>query len=726
MENISLLVCRQYKTKTGKSPLYCATRHFALLFEKFVIFPAIPYNNLKKYMPSQSKKRKNGYPKGLFRDIFFSATRELAPFGMVFVYEPENFEQQKLGTLFGIIKISDTSEESSFVANLLASVLKKEYFSKTDRSADIAFEAALKKANMALAELARQGSVKWSGKISFAAGALEKNNLHFSKLGTTAALLLRGGMIADIGAGMGVEAEEADLHPLKTFSDISSGKVEYGDCLIFATSDLLDIFSLEEIRQNAAFFPREEFPEVISASLMANSELSGAIVVNMIPEEEALKAIAKQTEKIEYSPAPKIAEPKNLFPKEEVAPKSIPTDIKIPSETEKKKHLYMSETEEIPRPSFAETLSLKAKKISPLLRKTTAVLGGGANRFSKNTFSALRRIDLKGRISSARSAASRSTENFDWMKWKKINPKIWMGIGIVLFVVVVVFVFRSKNVPQPPVTAPSQNVSTAPATLDDVQVKNVENISEVATLPANSRELLLLSDSLFILNAEKSILKIDPANGTTENMENSVSGGKFTLAAVMPDLGTIFILTDDKKVISFTPNNKKFQENNISFPDSLNASDMKAYLTYIYILDPTANQIYRYPRAEGGFGEKQDWLKSGQDLNSADKFAINEDIFAANKLNIIPLLQGKIDGNIDIQKPKVPLRIDAIFTAPGLENIYVLDGANHRVVQYSKDGKIAAQYWNKSIAGIKDFTVDEKNKLIYLQKTDSLSKFSME
>jgi hypothetical protein len=310
--------------------------------------------------------------------------------------------------------------------------------------------------------------------------------------------------------------------------------------------------------------------------------------------------------------------------------------------------------------------------------------------------------------------------------WPKNKVKILAIAGGIVVVSFIVFVFRSKSVPAPPVTAPTQNISPAPATLDDVQVKNIENISEIATLPSDSRELLLMSDALFVLSADKSILKINPLNGETESADSSISSGKFTLAATMPDLGTIFILTEDKKMISFTPINKKFQENNIAFPENIKTADMKAYLTYIYLLDPTANQIYRYPRAEGGFGEKQDWLKDGNDIKNSAVFGINEDLFVASKTQIIPYFQGKKDDKINFENPNIPLTIDKIFVAPGLENIYVLDNKNHRVVVYSKDGKIAAQYWNKSIAGNKDFTVDEKNKVIYLQKANSLSKFSME
>jgi len=678
-------------------------------------------------MPSIPKKRKNGHPKGLFREIFVSANQELAPFGMVFVYPPENFEQKQLGTVFGIIKISDTSPESSFVANLLASVIKKEYFAKPARPAYDSFEASLKKANLALAELARQGSVKWIGNISFAGGALEKNNLHFSKLGATSILLLRGGMLADIGSGLDEDTTEVDSHPIKTFSDISSGKIELGDRLVFTTSDLLEIFSFEEIRQNAARFSREEFPDILSASLTANSELSGTIVVSMVPEEEASMEIEKVENKNRLIGDP----PERRSPA--LAPANHPQNISktyippayfsaVPS-ARKERSVYVSESEDIiPKKSFAEKGFFLAKNI----------FTGTKNAFMfvwKKIYRLFGQIDWKKIPLFVKSFFSSTAEISKKTNLPKMNRRTMAIAGAIVVLAIMSFsIFKivgKKNAPAPqPAAPPEQNA--APAIPSDINMKTIENISDVAALPANSSGLIFMNNVLFSLTGDKSILKINPSNGTTEKIDSSVEGGKFTLVAAMPDLNTIFILTADKKMISFTPSNKKFLENSISFPNNLNASDIKAYLTYIYILDSSSNQIYRYPRAEGDFGDKQDWLKGGQDLKGTDKFAINNDIFAANNLNVIPFLQGKFDSAIDFQKPQVPLRIDGIYTDTGFENIYVLDNKNHRIVEYSKDGKIAAQYFSDQITGIKNFTVDEKNKLIYLQKTDSVSKFSIE
>jgi len=690
-------------------------------------------------MTSPPKKKKNGQPKGLFREIFVSAKQELAPFGVVFVYPPENFEQKQLGTVFGIIKISDTSQKSSFVANLLASVIRKEYFSKPARSAFDSFEASLKKANFALAELARQGSVKWIGKISFAGGALEKNNLHFSKLGSTAILLLRGGMLADIGSDLDEDSSKTDAHPVKTFSDISSGKVEFGDRVVFTTSDLLEIFSFEEIRQNAARFSREEFPEILSASLTANSELSGTIVLSMVSEkettEEDTNLLIQDMPKRQVSPERiKIIPPKNIPPANPTPPAYATPVPSIPLEVapivENENYLRVSESEDIiPKKSVAEKASLVAKNIFTGFKS-------GALLVWKKAYRLFGRIDWRKIISSIRKVRP--------LRWrsslpgwsKKINlPRadrrnIAIAGAIVALAIASFSIFKvigNKSTPAAPSTpASTPDQTTPPTTPADINAKNVENISEVAALSADRNGLILMNDSLFSLSGDKSILKIDPASGATEKSDSPLESGKFTLAAAMPDLNTIFILTTDKKVLSFTPSNKKFSENAISFPDNLNVSDMKTYLTYLYIMDTSNNQIYRYPRAEGGFGERQDWLKSDQSLNGADKFAINNDIFAANNLNVIPFLQGKIDSSIDFEKPQIPLRIDGLYTSTGLENVYILDNMNHRVVVFANDGKIAAQYFSDQISGVKNIVSDEKNKLIYLEKSDSVSKFSIE
>jgi len=658
----------------------------------------------------------------------------LAPFGEVFAFSPENYEEQKLGHIFGVIKIDDHSSDSSYVVNLLTSVIKKEYFSKPDRTAEESFEASLRKANLALAELARHGVVSWTGKVNFAAGSLERNNLHFSQLGNTHILLIRAGQIADIAEDLNAQ-KEAEPHPLRTFSNISSGKLEKNDKLIFTTDDLLEIFSPEEIRQNATYFDWQEFPSFIEASLKTNTSLAGTIVMDFREELPKIQKITKKVPMYEHL-QPALKSDEEIRIQEEPIRESIPAlNIAAPPSPQNES-LYIVEGTEAPERTkyinvILSWLSSKTVKLASLSRKyltrslsalkniklpqkkfPSRLSGSAENIFAKIKLS---RSDLGKRIS-----ANIPTE-------KKHLKYASIFAAALLIIILGIFSFQkiSSKKSAPPAENSASETSTAPAPLNDISVKEISSLESVASLPQNANNVVLMNDTLYAITEPTSIVKIDPANGQTEETRSTLNSGNFSLLAAMPDLNTLFILTEDNKIISYTPINKNFQDNQISLPENFKAADMKTYLTYLYVLDASANQIYRFPRAEGGFSEAQKWLKSGQDLRGANRFAINDDIFTANDINIIPFLQGKTDTSIDFQKPQVPLRINAIFTAPGLSSIYVLDNANQRVVQYSKDGKISNQFWNDQISGFESLVADEKNSTVYLGKENELLKFSI-
>lgn len=684
------------------------------------------------------KRKRSGSQKPVFRSIFICKKNELSPFATVFTYFPENIEQQGLGTLFGIIKIDDYSEDSSYVTNLLTSVIKKEYFSKPYRSSEESFEACLRKANLALAELVRHGSMSWAGKIGFAGGSLERNNLHFSCLGEISIFLVRHGQIAQISKDLEAE-KDSETHPLKTFSNVSSGKLEIGDKLIFTTKELTEIFSAEELRQNSAHFSPQEFPGFLEISLEANSELAGTIVIDILDNREEETAISspllgKETiRKIDSFPA---------------APEQQFENIGIP--LPEKEKIYESQKEIVP-------VVEEIPKEKPLLKKITDSFSGIWNNLENSARSAsgkaasygqARTISIKNRIphwnkmalrEKAGNAAARlqsMTKKVQVKARKNIenkNKTLFMGLGISLILILVVaLIFFSvrhgrsnKNADQN--SSESQNsqmsAETSPA---DINAKSIGSLETVLTLSQSADNLALMNNMLYS-SAGKSILQIDPQVKNVSELPANLDAGNFKLIAAMPDLKSVFALTDDNKIISLTPVNKNFQENSISLPDNLQAADMKTYLTYLYIMDSSANQIYRFPRAAGGFGEMQNWLKSGSDLREAKSFAINDDIFAANGINIIPFLQGKPDSSINFQKPQIPLRIDRLYTAPDLNYIYVLDNTNHRIVQYDKQGKIVSQYFNSSIDSVKDIVADEKNKIIYLLSGDNkIEKFSLE
>lgn len=213
-------------------------------------------------------------------EILVANGRAFQPFIRTFRYTGENVTKQNLGTLLGVFEIDDQSEDSAYIVNFLASVAKKEYFNNPRRGAIESFEAALHKINLALAELVKHGNVTWLGKFHGALGVLEKNNLHFSVSGHAAILLLRGGTIADISEGLA--SDESHIHPIKTFVEVSSGRLSAEDQILLSSPELPALFSLEELNRHATRMGNDGFTQFLKTALVNELDMAGLMVVDVI------------------------------------------------------------------------------------------------------------------------------------------------------------------------------------------------------------------------------------------------------------------------------------------------------------------------------------------------------------------------------------------------------------------------------------------------------------
>ena len=222
-----------------------------------------------------------------FENILVCNDKDLRPYIETFYHEAENVTQERLGTLFGILEVSDDSEDSSYIVNYLISVIRKEYFSKPKRGAIESLEASLHRANLALSKLAEHGSVAWLGKLNAIVAVIEKNNLHLSQAGRNSALLLRNKTLTDISEGLA--DDESEPHPLKTFENVTSGRLEDDDKLILTSEALFDIFSFEEIKKSALRFSTEEFTQFIRTALSNEVPKAAVLLVNMKEKEEIVE-----------------------------------------------------------------------------------------------------------------------------------------------------------------------------------------------------------------------------------------------------------------------------------------------------------------------------------------------------------------------------------------------------------------------------------------------------
>ncbi|MEI8103365.1 MAG: hypothetical protein WCG84_00465 [Candidatus Moraniibacteriota bacterium] len=213
-----------------------------------------------------------------YNEIVIAETGDLQPFLKTFRYAPENASQESLGTILGVFEIGDRSESSAYIVNFLVSVIKKEYFSQPRRTVVESLEATLHKINRALAELIKQGNTEWLGTLHAAIGIIDKGMLHFSVTGDGTVALLRNGILSNISEGLA--PEEASLHPLKTFIEVSTGRLQQQDLLFFASPELFTLLSSEDIERASKHFPADKLSQFIHTALINQSPLAGLFILS--------------------------------------------------------------------------------------------------------------------------------------------------------------------------------------------------------------------------------------------------------------------------------------------------------------------------------------------------------------------------------------------------------------------------------------------------------------
>jgi serine/threonine protein phosphatase PrpC len=236
------------------------------------------------------------------REIVFCNKKEKS-FCDAFVYEPENIEEHALGNLYIIGEVINLPENSSYLINLLASIIKKEFYSKPKRSSLESLEASLHKANSTLSDFAEQGNIEWVGNLNMVCGSFKNRELHLSKAGNIRTLLVRNGQITDIGKNVSTGDKN---HPFQTFVNIASGELETNDLVLFATSEFFNIFSLEKIRQLISSFDNiDDLAETIQDSIEQEDNVNSVGLLIIKVEKET-----KEKEKLPHVEMPVVQETK--------------------------------------------------------------------------------------------------------------------------------------------------------------------------------------------------------------------------------------------------------------------------------------------------------------------------------------------------------------------------------------------------------------------------------
>lgn len=150
------------------------------------------------------------------------------------------------------------------------------------------------------------------------------------------------------------------------------------------------------------------------------------------------------------------------------------------------------------------------------------------------------------------------------------------------------------------------------------------------------------------------------------------------------------------------------------------------YSANIYLLDRSANQIYRFAGSGKTFGDKSDWLAPGieADFSKVTDIVIDGSIWLLSSSGKVTKFTNGNPISITLEAIVDPLENPtAIYTNEELKQVYILEKGKGRVVVIDKTGEFKLQYVSEEIKNATDLVVSEEegkiilltgSKLIYL------------
>lgn len=197
-----------------------------------------------------------------------------------FLFSGKLLDEENLSaSLFYLFEISSPWSACVKVKKSILEVLENSFHG--DLNSDEEFEKLLQKVNEALNSLAKKGENSWIGNINGIIGLFSGNEVSLAQTGRISGYIFRKGKISSLTENFHLKEE---LHPLKTFSDITSGKLIPDDRIVFGNMELYNHQSLDRIRRTMEGLPVKEALQILFRNLRRSKVLNvSAILVETEP-----------------------------------------------------------------------------------------------------------------------------------------------------------------------------------------------------------------------------------------------------------------------------------------------------------------------------------------------------------------------------------------------------------------------------------------------------------
>ena len=591
----------------------------------------------------------------------FSISRDSDHFIQLKTLKKPNTEDQ----IWISIEIIGDSKFARSTAQNIFDTIDEVYFDQYELSAYERFEQALKEVNIILNNL-KEKRKKDFGKINAIIAVFTEQELHITQAGDSEAYLIRNGKFSMISEGL--SSKSKDL-----FVNIASGELGTDDKLIFSTGRLLRIATHSQIVGLFADGVAEAVEATRELTMSDEGFSIGVICMHV-------KLLQKSSEKRE----------------------SVSTN-----------KIWIQ---------FKEII----KTVTGFLMKKTS--GSKSNVNKKNILFAIIAvlvilvISVSVLMDSSRNKAIREEYR---TKIEQLDQDLHVA--------------NTKGY--------ANDKETANATLAKVE-KDARDILETSYFRAETLALLdKIQDTRDNINNTDRLKQLAPYVDLTTKREDVKALGLISLdnnffvyeynrlyevildqvldartiddtevviaATAMEDQGVLVFLTQSGRVMEYVDKLIRFA--NTEDQAWKSGIAVAAYGKYIYVLNPDDNQIYKYARLRSKYSSGSGY-NNDADLSQSISMAIDGDIYILKEGGqIIKIYKGKQqpfrieDLAVDISEAT------QIFTLPELDNLYLLDAKNKRVVILEKNDSGVSRYYGQVV-----FEELENVKKIYVEKNENI------
>lgn len=242
---------------------------------------------------------------------------------------------------------------------------------------------------------------------------------------------------------------------------------------------------------------------------------------------------------------------------------------------------------------------------------------------------------------------------------------------------------------------------------------------------ASTIHLVLHGERLISANMNSNaVLQYDlSTNQLVPPLEDAPLGGRIR-SVVSLNEEELLVLHNNSSFYLLNTVEETWEPLDLAGSDSYEITSLTTYSDRIYLTDGLSSQVVRYSPAGSGYGRPQNWLKEPLATSIRSDMVIDGSVYISQgSSEILQYNRGTLERTLLLDDLEPELVAHALYTTDTLDNLYILDRTNNRVVALNKeDGTLDAQYVSDQFSDLQALTVNAQETTLYvLQGTQVLS-----